>query len=78
MLASNYFKIKIIDMENHSVVKEYSAHEDGCNKYNIRGIEKIKIPEKGEFIITYSEQGMIKIQAKVSIVQNVIITMKIK
>ena len=61
MLASNDFKLKIIDMENHSVVKEYSAHEDGCNKYDIRGIEKIKIPEKGEFIITYSNGGMIKI-----------------
>ena len=54
MIASNYFKLKIIDMENHSVIKEYSAHEDGCNKYDIQGIEKIKIPEKGEFIITYS------------------------
>ena len=54
MIASNYFKLKIIDMENHSVIKEYSAHEDGCNKNDIQGIEKIKIPEKGEFIITYA------------------------
>jgi hypothetical protein len=51
MIASNIFKLKIIDMENHSVVKEYSAHEDGCQEYGICGIEKIKIPEKGEFII---------------------------
>jgi hypothetical protein len=64
MIASNYSKLKIIDMENYSVVKEYSPHEDGCNKSDyIQGIEKIKIPEKGEFIITYadSDQGMIKI-----------------
>ena len=61
MIASNYSKLKIIDMENYSVVKEYSPHEDGCNEYNIQGIEKIKIPEKGEFIITYSNGGMIKI-----------------
>ena len=62
MIASSYFKLKIIDMENYSVIKEYSPHEDGCNKSDyIQGIEKIKIPEKGEFIITYSNGGMIKI-----------------
>ena len=56
MIASNNSKLKIIDMENHSVVKEYSAHEDGCQKYDIKGIEKIKIPEKGEFIISYADR----------------------
>ena len=53
IIASNSYKLKIIDMENYSVVKEYSAHYDG-QEYEIKGIEKIKIPEKGEFIITYS------------------------
>ena len=61
MIASNDSNLKIIDMENHSVVKEYSAHEDGCEKREIKGIEKIKIPEKGEFIISYSDNGNIKI-----------------
>ena len=41
-------------MEKISVEKEYSAHNDG-QEYDINGIEKIKIPEKGELIITYSE-----------------------
>ena len=54
IIASNSYKLKIIDMENYSVVKEYSAHYDG-EEYEIKGIEKIKIPEKGEFIITYSK-----------------------
>ena len=53
IIASNSYKLKIIDMENYSVIKEYSAHYDG-QEYDIYGIEKIKIPEKGEFIITYS------------------------
>ena len=42
-------ELKIIDFDNKSIVKNYSAH----NNY-IRGIEKIKIPEKGEYIITYN------------------------
>ena len=50
VIASNSSKLKIIDMDKFSVVKEYSAHYDDIN-----GIEKIKIPEKGEFIITYSK-----------------------
>ena len=53
IIASNSYKLKIIDMENYSVIKEYSAHYDG-QEYDIYGIEKIKIPEKGELIITYS------------------------
>ena len=45
-------------MEKYSVVKEYSAYyncEENDDNYEINGIEKIKIPEKGEFIITYSQ-----------------------
>ena len=52
MIALNDSMLKIIDMENHSVVDEYSAHEDGCEKYQKNGIQKIKIPEKCEFIIS--------------------------
>jgi len=42
-------ELKIIDFDNKSIVKNYSAH-----KNYIRGMEKIKIPEKGEYIITYN------------------------
>ena len=42
-------ELKIIDFDNKSIVKNYSAH----NNF-IGGIEKIKIPEKGEYIITYN------------------------
>ena len=61
IIASNSFKLKIIDMEKYSVVKEYSVYEDDDDKNDVYGIEKIKIPEKGEFIITYSNKGIIKI-----------------
>ena len=61
IIASNSSKLKIIDMEKYSVVKDYPAYEDDGEKHEIRGIEKIKIPEKGEFIITYSDKGIIKI-----------------
>ena len=47
-------------MEKYSVVKDYPAYEDDGEKHEIRGIEKIKIPEKGEFIIT-SDKGIIRI-----------------
>jgi hypothetical protein len=30
-------------------------------KHEIKGIEKMKIPEKGEFIITCSKKGIIRI-----------------
>ena len=57
IIASNSLKIKIIDMEKYSVVKEYSEYFDD-EEYDIMGIEKIKIPEKGEFIITYSKYSI--------------------
>ena len=51
ILVGGYNKeLKIIDFDNKSIVKNYSAH----NNY-IYGIEKIKIPEKGEYIITYDD-----------------------
>ncbi len=61
IIASNSSKLKIIDMEKYSVVKDYSVYEDGVDKLNVNGIEKIKMPEKGEVIITYSSNGIFKI-----------------
>ena len=63
IIVSDNCKLKIIDMESYSVVKNYSAHYDdkefnkiyGGDFNKINGIEKIKIPEKGEYIITYSD-----------------------
>jgi len=61
IIASNSSKLKIIDMEKYSVVKDFSAYGDDGEDCEIYGIEKIKIPEKGEFIITYSNKGIIRI-----------------
>ena len=41
-------ELKVIDFDNKSIIKNYNAH----NK-SIAGIEKIKINEKEEYIITY-------------------------
>ena len=48
LVGNSNKELKIIDVDNKSIVKNYSVH----NNY-IYGIEKIKIPEKGEYIITY-------------------------
>ena len=53
LIAANNKLIKIINMENFTIVKIYSGH----NNY-ILGIEKIKIPEKGEFIISYDSNSI--------------------
>ena len=53
MIAANDKLIKIINMENFTIVKIYSEHNDF-----IWGIEKIKIPEKGEFIISYDANSI--------------------
>ena len=45
--------LKIIEMDNFCVVNEYSGHN-----YDILGIEKIKIPEKGEYIISYDNTSI--------------------
>ena len=51
ILVGGYNKeLKIIDFDNKSIVKNYSA-----NNNDILSIEKIKIPEKGEYIITYND-----------------------
>ena len=44
--------IKIINMENYTIIKTFSEHNA------IFGIEKIKIPEKGEFIISYDSNSI--------------------
>ena len=48
LVGNSNKELKIIDVDNKSIVKNYSVH----NNY-VYGIEKIKIPEKGEYIITY-------------------------
>ena len=55
IIVSSASELKIIDMEKQSIVPKSSfyAHYDG-NENHVQGIEKIKIPEKGEFMITYS------------------------
>lgn len=55
IIVSSASELKIIDMEKQSIVPKSSfyAHYDG-NENHVLGIEKIKIPEKGEFMITYS------------------------
>ena len=58
MIASSASQLKIIDMEKGSIVPNSSfyAHydgDDGCSY--VLGIEKIKIPEKGQYMITYSQ-----------------------
>ena len=55
LIVSSKAELKIIDMEKESIVPKSSffAHFDGYEQ-DIKGIEKIKIPEKGEYIITYS------------------------
>ena len=58
MIASSASKLKIIDMEKGSIVPNSSfyVHYDGDVDYSyVLGIEKIKIPEKGQYIITYSK-----------------------
>ena len=51
ILVEGYNKeLKIIDFDNKSIVKNYSAHNE-----RIRGIEKIKISEKVEYIISYND-----------------------
>ena len=53
LIASSDKIINITDMDNFMVSKTYSGHNN-----TIFGIEKIKIPEKGEFIITYDSNSI--------------------
>ena len=53
IIASCNKSLKVIDIDSYSIVKEYSGHNN-----NIYGMEKIKIPEKGEYLISYDSQGI--------------------
>ena len=58
MITSSASELKIIDMEKGSIVPNSSfyAHYDGDDgRSYVLGIEKIKIPEKGQYMITYSQ-----------------------
>ena len=58
-IAGDIHKIKIIDMDNYSVVNQSSFYRYyNYNKDCIYGIEKIKIPEKGECIIIYTSYSI--------------------
>ena len=58
-LSENYFlvgvnkEIKVIDFEKRNCIRNYDLQNFGQNN-NILGIKKIKIPDKGEFIISYT------------------------
>ena len=54
LIVSKDKNIEIIDMNNYSIVKDFSS---GHN-HSIYGIEKIKIPEKGEYLITYDQYSI--------------------
>ena len=41
-------------MDNYSIVKDFSSRHE----WRIYGIEKIKIPEKGENLITYDGKSI--------------------
>ena len=54
LMAGGYNKIiKVIDMDNYSVIKEYSGHNN-----IIYLIKKINIPNKGEFIISLDTESI--------------------
>ena len=48
-LVGDNKEIKVIDFDKKSIIKNYKDLSDG----SIQGLEKIKIPDKGEFIISY-------------------------
>ena len=49
LVGNDKKELKVIDFDNKSIIKNYNAH----NNF-IGGIEKIKINEKEEYIITYN------------------------
>ena len=53
IIASCNKSLKVIDIDSYSIVKEYSGHNNV-----IYGMEKIKIPEKGEYLISYDSQAI--------------------
>ena len=59
-LVSDEKEMKVIEFDSKSPIRNYKNLvgnlDQGSDDDNIRGIEKVKIPEKGEFIISYSER----------------------
>ena len=53
LIISSNKSLIIINMDNYSVANEYSSHNN-----DILGIEKIKILEKGEYIISYDSNSI--------------------
>ena len=48
LVVNDKGEIKVINFDSKSIIKKYI-----CDDYEIYGIEKIKIEEKGEFVISY-------------------------
>ena len=48
LVGNNKGELKVIDFDNKSIIKNYNAHNQ------VVGIEKVKINEKEEYIITYN------------------------
>ena len=53
LIASSNKLLCIIDMDKYSISGKYSVHDD-----TIMGIKKIRIPEKGEYIISYDSKSI--------------------
>ena len=53
LILSQDKDLKIIDMDKYCVANGYSGHN-----YEILGVEKIKIPEKGEYVISYDSASI--------------------
>ena len=66
LITSKDKNLGIIDMDNYSIVKDFSS---GHNNY-IFGIEKIKIPEKGEYLITYYDKSIKIWKTKLKLLRN--------
>ena len=53
LIASSNKLLCIIDMDKYSISGKYSGHDD-----TIMGIKKIRIPDKGEYIISYDSKSI--------------------
>ena len=48
LVGNDKGEIKVINFDSKSIIKKYI-----CDDYGIYGLEKIKIEEKGQFVISY-------------------------
>ena len=53
LIVSSDKLLCIIDMDNYSISEKYAGHDN-----TIMGIKKIRIPEKGEYIISYDYKSI--------------------